>query len=90
VVTNEEIKPDPERLSPLSYYSQWINDFGAKVRPLVNNLVFPLAGNALKSFNYLELDVGKSVVQAVDETQPFQVETDAFESALSVTLNQNG
>ena len=43
-----------------------------------------------KSFNSLKIDVEKSVVQAVDETQPFQVETDASEFALSATLNQNG
>ena len=73
-----------------SYYSQWIKDFAAKVRPLAQNLVFPLAGEALESFNSLKLDVEKSVVQAVDETQPFQVETDASEFALSATLNQNG
>ena len=30
------------------------------------------------------------MVQAVDETQPFQVETDTSEFALSATLNQNG
>ena len=30
------------------------------------------------------------MVQAVDEIQPFQVETDASEFALSATLNQNG
>ena len=109
VVTNGEIKPDPERLSPLrdlpiprdlkeqkravglfSDYSQWIKEFAAKVRPLAQNSVFPLAGEALQSFNSLKIDVEKSVVQAVDETQPFQVETDASEFALSATLNQNG
>ena len=30
------------------------------------------------------------MVQAADETQPFQVETDALEFPLSATLNQNG
>ena len=109
VVTNGEIKPDPERLSPLrelpiprnvkeqkrvvglfSYYSQWIKDFGGKARPLAQNSVFPLTGDALESFNSLNINVESSVVQAVDETRPFQVETDASEFALSATLNQNG
>ena len=109
VVTNGEIKPHPERMSPLrelpisidlkeqkrvvglfSYYSQWIKDFAAKVRPLTQNSDFPLTGDALESFNSLKIDVESSVVQAVDETQPFQVETDASEFALSATLNQNG
>ena len=109
VVTNGEIKPDPERLSLLrelpipkdlkeqkrvvglfSYYSQWLKDFAAKVRPLAQNSVFPLTGDALESFNSLNIDVESSVVQAVDETQPFQVDTDASEFALSATLNQNG
>ena len=103
VVSNGEIKPDPERLSPLrefpiprnvkeqkravalfSYYSQWIKDFAAKVRPLAQNSIFPLAGDALKSFNSLK------IVQAIDESQPFEVETDASDFPLSATLNQKG
>ena len=72
-----------------SYYSQWIKDFAAKVGPLAQNSVFPLTGDALESFNSLKIDIESSVVQAVDETQPFQVETDATEFALSATLNQN-
>ena len=62
----------------------------AKVQPLAQNSVFPLTGDALESFNALKIDKESSVVQAVDETQPFQVETDVSEFALSATLNQNG
>ena len=86
----KDLKAQKRAVELFSYYSQWIKDFAAKVRPLAQKLVFPLAGEALESFNFLKLDVEKSVVQAVDETQPFQVETDASEFALSATLNQNG
>ncbi|XP_046844913.1 uncharacterized protein LOC124438758 [Xenia sp. Carnegie-2017] len=85
-----DLKEQKRIVGLFSYYSQWIKDFAAKVRPLTQNTVFPMVGDALTSFNLLQSDVEKSVVQAVDEAQPFQVETDASEFALSATLNQNG
>ena len=51
---------------------------------------FPLTSDALQSFNSLRIDVEKSVVQAVNEMQPFQVERNTSEFAQAATLNQNG
>ena len=84
------VKEQKRAVGLFSYYSQWIKEFAAKVRPLSQNSIFPLAGDALKSFNSLKIDVEMSVVQAIDESQPFEVETDASDFALSATLNQNG
>ena len=104
VVSEREIRPDPERLQPLknlpppndmasqkrilgmfAYYSQWIRDFSAKIKPLVQNTSFPLS-----AFYQLKNDIELSVVCVVDETAPFQVETDASEFALAATLSQKG
>ena len=109
VVSEGEIKPDPERLKPLkqlppptdrksqkrviglfAYYSQWIQNFSDKIRVLVQNDKFPLEQNELSTFNALKADIEKSVMSAVDENAPFEVETDASEFALAGTLNQNG
>ncbi|XP_046855910.1 uncharacterized protein LOC124449011 [Xenia sp. Carnegie-2017] len=109
VVSQGEIKPDPERLKPLrelpaprdakaqrrviglfSYYSQWIKDFSTKIRPLSHNLAFPLSNDALQAFDLLKNDIENAVVGSIDESYPFQIETDASEFALSATLNQQG
>ena len=109
VLSEGEIRPDPERLQPLknlprpndmasqkrilemfAYYSQWIRDFSAKIKPLVQNTSFPLSKEALSVFYQLKSDIELSVVCAVDETAPFQVETDASEFALAATLSQKG
>ena len=106
VVSEGEIKPDPERLKPLqqlpppsdiknqkrviglfSHYSKWIRDFSKKVRPLNQNRKFPLEDKALEAFLDLKKDVENSVVCAIDESQPFELETDASEFALAATLN---
>ena len=74
----------------LSYYSQWIKNFSEKIRPLINTKQFPLNENALDVFKLLKNDVEKSVVGAIDERLPFEIETDASEFSLAATLNQNG
>ena len=108
VVSEGEIKPDPERLKPLqqlpppsdiksqkrviglfSHYSKWIRDFSKKVKPLNQNRKFPIEEEALEAFLSLKKDVESSVVCAIDESQPFELETDDSEFALAATLNQN-
>ena len=45
---------------------------------------------ASKAFEEMNTIISKSVVSAIDETIPFEVETDASDVALAATLNQNG
>ena len=73
-----------------SYYSKWIKDFSRKLKPLIQNEVFPLESNTLEAFNALKFDIENSVVCAIDEAEAFQIETDSSEFALAATLNQNG
>ena len=84
------LKAQKRAVGLFSYYSQWIKDFSKKIRPLSQNTLFPLPEEALRAFNLLKEDVENGVVGAIDESYPFQVETDASDHTLSATLNQQG
>jgi transposase InsO family protein len=73
-----------------SYYSKWIQNFSMKVSPLVQVDSFPLNQVQLDAFQLLKNEIAESVVAAVEENAPFQLETDASHSALAATLNQSG
>ena len=42
------------------------------------------------AFENLKKDIAESVVCAINEDAPFEVETDASDYAIAATLNQNG
>ena len=73
-----------------SFYSQWIKNFSKKIRPLVQVKQFPIEEEALKAFDLLKKDIEQSVIGAIDELLPFEIETDASEFSHAATLNQNG
>nr|XP_039250117.1 uncharacterized protein LOC120327823 [Styela clava] len=59
-------------------------------RPLASAKTFPLDDQSIHAFHELKRLVESAVVIAVDETLPFEVETDASDVALAATLNQGG
>ena len=73
-----------------SYYSHWIPNFSDKIAPLVKSNTFPLNKEAQEAFDRLKLDIEDSVVRAIDESLPFEIETDASDIALAAVLNQGG
>ena len=73
-----------------SYYSKWIRDFSAKIKPLSSNYEFPMPQPAVDAFQVLKGEIEKSVVRSIDENVPFAVETDASNFAVAATLNQGG
>ena len=66
-----------------SYYSQWIKNFSEKIKPLVHSCNCPLDKEALEAFDLLKKDVEESVVNSIDESLPFEIETDASEHSLA-------
>jgi len=77
-------------LGMFSYYAKWIPEFSDKIRILSQSERFPLADNAVESFQKLKDELGKVVLGPVDEDLPFVVECDASDVAVSASLNQNG
>ena len=52
--------------------------------------MFALSAEAVAAFEGLKKSIEESVMTAVDEDVPFEVETDASEVAIAATLNQAG
>eukprot|EP00794_Sanderia_malayensis_P020739 gene20739-22770_t len=77
-------------LGLFSYYSQWIPEFSNRIKPLTSSKSFPLPPIAVTAFDNLKKTVEEAFVTAIDETVPFEVETDASDVALAATLSQDG
>jgi len=73
-----------------AYYAKWIPCFSDKIPSLKAVTTFPLDERCLNGFQLLKRCIGNGALQPVDKTQPFVVECDAFEVAISATLNQGG
>ncbi|XP_059819975.1 uncharacterized protein LOC132391153 [Hypanus sabinus] len=73
-----------------SYYSQWVPHYADKAWPLVKSTTFPLSAEACTAFSRIKGDIAKATMHAVDETIPFQVESDTSDFTLAATLNQEG
>ncbi len=72
-----------------SHYSQWIQHYSEKIRPLTQASTFPVSEEAKSAFTSLKNDIKQAVVHAIDEDSPFEVETDASDFAIAATLSQN-
>ena len=77
-------------LGLFAYYSHWIYDHSSKVRPLSTTTTFPVTKEAEAAFHTFKQDIENSVVQAIDDSLPFEVETDASEVAIAAVLSQDG
>lgn len=77
-------------LGLFSYYSQWVPCFADRIKPITSCRSFPLSSEAQKAFEDLKSIIAKAAVSAIDESIPFEVETDASDVALAATLNQKG
>ena len=60
-----------------------------RIKPIAFCKSFPLPLSAVKAFESLKKAIEDAVVTAIDETIPFEVETDVSKVALAATLNQN-
>ena len=76
-------------LGLFSYYSKWVPNYSAIIRPLVHADSFPLSEAASHAFCLIKNKLGSATLQPIDEDIPFTVETDASDFAIAATLNQN-
>ena len=72
-----------------SYYSKWVPNYSALIRPLVQTDLFPLSKDALNAFHVIKNKLSQATLQPIDEDLPFTVKTDALDFAIAATLNQN-
>ena len=72
------------------YYSQWVPSFSDRIKPITSCKSFPLSSEAEQAFEDLKSIIAKAAVSAIDESVPFEVETDASDVAIAATLNQKG
>ncbi|XP_069768376.1 uncharacterized protein [Narcine bancroftii] len=77
-------------LGLFSYYAQWVPNYADKARPLIKTTSFPLSTEATAAFDRIKSDIAAATLHAIDESVPFQVESDASDFALAATLNQAG
>ena len=77
-------------LGLFAYYSKWVHKFSEKAFPLFKTTTFPLNKPAVDAFNSLKQEIANAVVTSIDEDVPFEVETDASDTAIAAALNQNG
>ncbi|XP_069779187.1 uncharacterized protein [Narcine bancroftii] len=59
-------------------------------RCLIKTTSFPLSTEATAAFDRIKSDIAAATLHAIDESVPFQVESDASDFALAATLNQAG
>ena len=77
-------------LGLFSYYSQWIPEFSNRIKSLKSCKSFPLSPEPITTFDSLKKIAEEAFVSAIDETIPFEVETDASDVELAATLSQDG
>ena len=77
-------------LGMFSYYSKWIPNFSAKIRPLVKTSKFPIDSDAAEAFELLKIDLSRSCLGCVYEDKPFTLECDASDHTIAAILNQDG
>ena len=76
-------------LGLFSYYSNWVQRFSDKVKPIIQETEFPLSSTAVAAFNGLKKDIASASLSCPNNTDELVVETDASDIALSAVLHQN-
>ena len=73
-----------------AYYSKYIPKFSDRISPLIKIDKFPFSKEQVEAFNTLKNTLATASLGHIDENLPFVLETDASNSAVSATLNQDG
>ena len=85
LICAKELKP----VSGLfSYYAKWIPNFSTKAFPILHCNAFPLSNEAVIAFKTLKNDLCNAILGSVQDGEPFEVETDASDFALTAMLQK--
>ena len=85
----QNMKDHQRVLGLFSYYAQWIPNYSETVKPLIGITTFPWSSSAQQAFNTLKNTLSNATLHSIDDSQPFQVETDASDTTIAATLTQN-
>ena len=77
-------------LGLFSYYAKWIVDYSEKVQPLLKAETFPLTEHQKRTFEIIREEICQASMSPINETLPFDVETDASQLAIAAVLSQEG
>jgi len=77
-------------LGLFSYYSQWVQKFSDKIRPLIDSPTFPLCEQGISAFEGLKREIAAASIACPSDQGMLIVESDASDVALSASLTQNG
>ena len=72
------------------YYSNYIPWYSDKIQPLAAMKTFPYTPEAAEAFKVLKKTIEESVVCSIDESERFDIETNASDFAIAATHNQAG
>jgi len=68
-----------------AYYAKWIPRFSERISKLKAVNSFPFDAACLADLEFLKTSIADASLQAIDESQPFVVECDASDVAVSPT-----
>ena len=88
ITVPDDLKSLRRIVGMFSYHAQCISKYCDKIKPLVSTKKFPFADEAIKTFEDLRKPLTEITLGVIDESKPFTIETDAFETAISASLNQ--
>ena len=77
-------------LGLFAYYSNWIQKYSDKIRPLTQSSTFPLSEEACNAYEAIKREISEAIVVAPEDSIPFVLETDASDHCIAATLNQAG
>jgi len=73
-----------------SYYSKWVPQYSEKVKSLISTTDFPLSSEARHAFDSIKGCIVNAELATPNDFDELVVETDASDSTISASLNQNG
>ncbi|KAA3682434.1 uncharacterized protein DEA37_0007583 [Paragonimus westermani] len=85
-----DLKSQQRAVGMFAYYSNWISHFPDKIHNLIHNKIFLLPDRVKQTFEDLKRELENAAVVIINYQISPVVETDASDTAIAATLNQDG